>query len=134
MGATPWRFKSSLPHHFYIQGYFPKTRSWWNGRHATLRGWWEKSRMGSNPIDRTKQFMQTLCLGMTSFLYIKSTDSKDKKSVLYFLNSYCSSTFSSDRKSSKKVARFWKRGKQNLFTRLKRFIKKGFAIFQWVIS
>lgn len=26
---------------------------WWNGRHASLRGWWEQSRMGSSPIDGT---------------------------------------------------------------------------------
>ena len=45
---------------FLFMNFIPKTRSWWNGRHATLRGWWEKSRVGSNPTDRTNiELMRT---------------------------------------------------------------------------
>ena len=45
---------------FLFMNIIPKTRSWWNGRHATLRGWWEKSRVGSNPTDRTNiELMRT---------------------------------------------------------------------------
>ena len=42
--------------------FIPKTRSWWNGRHATLRGWWEKSRVGSNPTDRTNIELMRTCV------------------------------------------------------------------------
>ena len=45
---------------FLFMNFIPKTRSWWNGGHATLRGWWEKSRVGSNPTDRTNiELMRT---------------------------------------------------------------------------
>ena len=45
---------------FLFMNFIPRTRSWWNGRHATLRGWWEKSRVGSNPTDRTNiELMRT---------------------------------------------------------------------------
>ena len=28
-------------------------RRWWNGRHASLRSWWAKALVGSNPALRT---------------------------------------------------------------------------------
>ena len=31
-------------------------RVWWNGRHASLRGWWPQDRAGSSPVTRTKGF------------------------------------------------------------------------------
>ena len=30
--------------------FIPKTRSWWNGRHATLRGWWALARVSSSLV------------------------------------------------------------------------------------
>ena len=49
---------STAPFLFMI--FFKKTRSWWIGRHATLWGWGEKSRVGSNPTDRTNiELMRT---------------------------------------------------------------------------
>ena len=47
---------------FLFMNFIPKTRSWWNGRHATLRGWWEKSRVGSNPTDRTNIELMRTCV------------------------------------------------------------------------
>ena len=47
---------------FLFMNFIPQTRSWWNSRHATLRGWWEKSRVGSNPTDRTNIELMRTCV------------------------------------------------------------------------
>ena len=56
---------------FLFMNFIPKTRSWWNGRHATLRGWWEKSRVGSNPTDRTNiELMRTYVTHESFFVFL----------------------------------------------------------------